>query len=135
MRNCVQTRRYEKLKNLFVFQCKEHKTTFKQHLCLRSQTEHQVCYPNLAFHIKKNPDLKASLPVLSCSSLKHPDETGLSTFEIHLPTVIHGSYTTCVKDECCGFLFHLALCWQQICQRQLVCSKVLPSLQKINQEY
>jgi len=66
--------------------------------------------------------------------MQHPDEaeTGLSAFETQLPTVIHGSYKTCVKDTCHGFLSRLAHYQQQICQRQLVYFEVLPSLQKVN---
>lgn len=66
--------------------------------------------------------------------MQHPDEAErrLSAFETQLPTVIHGSHTTCVKDKCCGFLSHLAHYRQQVCQRQLVYLKVLPSLQKVN---
>lgn len=59
-------------------------------------------------------------------------ETGLFPFETQLSTVIPSSYTTCVNDECCGFLFHVIKCSQLILQSQLVYFQVLPSLQKVN---
>lgn len=43
---------------------------------------------------------------------QQPDgaETGLFPFETQQSTIIPGSYTTCVNDECCEFLFHLIKC-------------------------
>lgn len=85
-------------------------------MCLKSQIEIQVSNPNLAFYEKKLY-LKVSLLVLNHYNMQHLDEaeTGLSAFETQLPTVIHGLYTNCMKDECHGFLSHLAHYQQQIC--------------------
>lgn len=80
----------ESSQNYHMYLCisEKNRGLFSSSICAQ-KLKSRVCNPSLAFCIKKL-DLKASLLVLNCYNMQHPDEaeTGLSTFETQLLTDI-----------------------------------------------